>query len=104
MIEFEFACCLFLVGCVFFVNEPGRISTPCSWRMSRIVQRSASASLAASPSEIRSRSWRGDRSCDSLVFVVLEIFAHELAQRIALASKHASLDNTLDQEVEVVRI
>ncbi|SDN22977.1 hypothetical protein SAMN05192554_12159, partial [Haloarchaeobius iranensis] len=37
-------------------TTPRRSSTPCSRRMSRIVHRSTSASLAASPSVIRSRS------------------------------------------------
>jgi hypothetical protein len=36
--------------------------------------------------------------------VVLEVFTHELSQRIALAPEHTSLDSSLDEEVEVVWI
>jgi len=36
--------------------------------------------------------------------MVLEIFTHELSQRIALATKYTSLDSTLNGEVEVVWI
>ncbi len=52
VLEFEFACCLYLVGCVVFVNGPAS-STPCSRRMSRIVQRSQQRS---GPWRSRSRS------------------------------------------------
>ena len=38
-----------------------------------------------------------NRSRNALILVVFEVFADELAQRIALASEHASLDSTLDE-------
>ncbi len=34
--------------------------------------------------------------------MVLEVFTHELAQRIALATKQTSLDSTLNEEVKVI--
>jgi hypothetical protein len=36
--------------------------------------------------------------------VILEVFTHELSQRIALATKHTSFDSALDEEVEIVWI
>jgi len=102
--EFEFARCRYFVGCVVFVNESeAELNTVLT---ENIPHRPAiDIGKARSITECDPLAFvKGNRSCNALTFVVLEVVTHELSQRIALATKHTSLDSPLDEEIEIVWI
>ncbi len=104
IIKFELARHLCFVGCVVFVNEAEA-------EFNAVLTEDVTHRPAVDSSESRRITERNlftfvERNCgrNTLVLVVFEVFTHELSQRIALTPKHTSLNSTLDEEIEIVRI
>ncbi len=104
IIEFEFRRCLRLAGRILLICE----RKP---ELDAVLTEEITHGPALDSSKPRGITERdplafvaGDRSCNALVFVFSELFTHEISQRIARATKHTSLDSTLDEEIEIVWI